>query len=492
MLLHELLRQGLDEQIALYEKEATYSYAQLKKKVEQFRNYLYFIGVRPSDRVGLFAKNSSQFIFSYMAVVSLGGAVIPLNTLLTGREIAFILNDADAKFILTDKELNLNTGDDTTPTTQILLQDISAATAREQFPAAPSMDIKETDLCVIIYTSGTTGRPKGAMLSHRNLVTNAVAFADMSQTTAGENILCVLPMFHSFGWTCCVDTALYAGASITIVENFSPRDVIAAIRNYGITVVIGVPVMYGYYAKMATPGDLSGVRLFVSGGAALPLEIINSFYTKTKKKIVEGYGLSEASPVCTFNPLEATKPGSIGLPIAGVEVIIKNNGREAATGEVGEILVRGPNVMLGYYGMPAETGEALRDGWLHTGDLAYKDEDGYIFLVDRKKDLVIVSGLNVYPREIEEALYQYPAVMEAAVIGIPDQKRGEIVRAFIVVKEGMEINKKELLNYLKMNLASYKLPRGITELKSLPKTATGKISKLELRKMYLEQSTLEQ
>ena len=330
-------------------------------------------------------------------------------------------------------------------------------------------------------------RPKGAMLSHLNLVTNAVAFADMSQTTAGDNLLCVLPMFHSFGWTCCLITALYTGASITIVENFSPRDVIATIRNYGVTVVLGVPAMYGYYATMATPGDLEGVRLFVSGGAALPLEIINSFYNKTNKKIVEGYGLSEASPVCTFNPLEATKPGSICLPIAGVEVIIKNNGREAAIGEVGEILVRGPNVMLGYYGMTAETGEALRDGWLHTGDLAYKDEDGYIFIVDRKKDLVIVSGLNVYPREVEEVLYQYPAVLEAAVIGMPDQRRGEIVRAFIVVKEGMEITKKEMLNYLKMNLAPYKLPRGITELKSLPKTSTGKISKLELRKMYIEQ-----
>jgi long-chain acyl-CoA synthetase len=243
--------------------------------------------------------------------------------------------------------------------------------------------------------------------------------------------------------------------------------------------------MYGYYASLATPEDLAGVRLFVSGGASLPMETINSFYAKTGKRVIEGYGLSEASPAVAFNPLGATKPGSIGLPLDGVDVkTVADSGIETKIGEVGELIVKGPNVMLGYYGLPGETEEALRDGWLYTGDLAYKDEEGYIFIVDRKKDLVIVSGLNVYPREVEEIIYQHPSVMEAAVIGVPDKKRGETVRAFIVPKDGMQLNKKELLFFLKKNLAAYKLPRSIIEVDALPKTATGKISKKNLREIY--------
>jgi len=485
LLVYELVRQGADEKIALYEKDAKYSYAQLKKKVGQYRNFLYAQGIRPTDNVGLFAKNSAGFIFSYLAVVSLGGAVVPLNTMLTGREASFILADSQARYILTDKELQLNTGDIVSPPTQILIQNINEETSRVSYPAAPAIPMQETDPCVILYTSGTTGRPKGALLSHRNLITNAEAFSKVTEAAASDNTLCVLPMFHSFAWTCCVTTALYNGASITIVETFSPKEVIQTIREMGVTVVMGVPAMYSYYASLATPADLAGVRLFAAGGASLPLEILNSFYTKTGKKVIEGYGLSEASPAVAFNPLGATKPGSIGLPVPGVEVkIIAGDGRETVTGEIGEIIVKGPNVMLGYYGLPGETEEALRNGWLYTGDLAYKDEDGYIFIVDRKKDMVIVSGLNVYPREVEEIIYQHPLVQEAAVIGVPDKKRGETVRAFIVPKEGMQLNKKELLSFLKKNLASYKLPREIIEVGAMPKTATGKISKKDLRQLY--------
>lgn len=485
MLVHELARQGSDEKIALYEKDATYSYAQLKQKVDQYRNFLYAQGIRPTDNVGLFAKNSAGFIFSYLAVASLGGVVVPLNTMLTGRETSFILADSQARYILTDKELQLNPGDIVSPPTQILIQNINEETSRVSYPAAPAIPIPETDPCVILYTSGTTGRPKGALLSHRNLITNADAFSRVTEAAPSDNTLCVLPMFHSFAWTCCVTTALYNGASITIVETFSPKEVIQTIREMGVTVVMGVPAMYNYYASLATPADLAGVRLFAAGGASLPLEILNSFYIKTGKKVIEGYGLSEASPAVAFNPLGATKPGSIGLPVPGVDVkIIAGDGKETATGEIGEIIVKGPNVMLGYYGLPGETAETLRDGWLYTGDLAYKDEDGYIFIVDRKKDMVIVSGLNVYPREVEEILYQHPVVQEAAVIGVPDKKRGETVRAYIVPKEETPLNKKELLSFLKKNLASYKLPREIIEIGAMPKTATGKISKKDLRQLY--------
>ncbi|MDD4238369.1 MAG: long-chain fatty acid--CoA ligase [Desulfotomaculaceae bacterium] len=489
MLVYELIQQGADEKIALYEKDAKYSYAQLKKKVGQYRNFLYAQGIRPTDNVALFAKNSADFIFSYLAVVSLGGAVVPLNTMLTSREASFILADAKARYMITDRTIALDAGDSASPTMQILIQDINEESSHASYPAAPVITMQETDPCVILYTSGTTGRPKGALLSHRNLIADAAAFSKVIEPAASDNTLCVLPMFHSFGWTCCVTTPLYNGASITIVETFSPREVITTIREMGVTIVMGVPAMYSYYASLAKPADLAGVRLFVAGGASLPMEVINSFDAKTGKKVIEGYGLSEASPVVAFNPLGATKPGSIGLPLPGVEVkTVTSDGRETVRGEIGELIVKGPIVMLEYYGLPGETEEALRDGWLYTGDLAYKDEDGYIFIVDRKKDLVIVSGLNVYPREVEEIIYQHPAVQEAAVIGVPDKKRGETVRAFIVPKEGLQLNKKELLSFLKKNLASYKLPRGIIEVDAMPKTSTGKISKKDLRQMYDELS----
>lgn len=487
MLVYELIQQGEDERIALYEKHTKYSYAQLKEKVGQYRNFLYASGIRPADKIGLFAKNSAEFIFCYLAVVSLGGAIVPLNTMLTGREASFILADAQAKYLLTDNKLQLATEADVSPTAQILIHTINEETCRFSYPEAPVIPMQDTDPCVILYTSGTTGRPKGALLSHRNLISNAAAFSKVTEANASDNTLCVLPMFHSFGWTCCVTTPLYNGGSITIVETFSPKDVIATIRDMGVTVVMGVPAMYGYYASLATPADLAGVRLFASGGASLPLEVLNSFYVKTSQSVIEGYGLSEASPVVSFNPLGATKPGSIGLPVPGVEVkIVDSDNKETRTEEIGEIIVRGSNVMLGYFGLPGETEEALHDGWLYTGDLAYKDEEGYIFIVDRKKDLVIVSGLNVYPREVEEIIYQHPVVQEAAVIGVPDKKRGETVRAFIVTKDGLQLNKKDLLTFLKKNLASYKLPREIIKVEAMPKTATGKISKKDLRQLYDE------
>jgi len=483
LLVHQLVFKGAGDKIALIEKNRKFSYSQLQTKVTQFRDYLHAQGVRVGDNVALFAKNSANFIFSYMAITSLGGVVVPLNIMLTPREMSFILNDARVKHLVTDKELQLAQSDGLALLpVQLFIPKIHEELEQSQFPEAPPVSIQESDPCVILYTSGTTGRPKGALLSHSNLVSNAWGFSEMIQACADDNILCVLPMFHSFAWTCCVTTALFNGAAITIVESFLPKDVIATIRDQAVTVVAGVPAMYGFYASLAKPSDLTGVRLFISGGASLPLEIINIFYEKTQQRVVEGYGLSESSPAVSFNPLDATKPGSIGLPIPGVKVrIVDEQGKDLAPGEIGELIVQGPNMMSEYFGLPEESAEALRDGWLYTGDLAYKDEQGYLFIVDRKKDMVIVSGLNVYPREVEEVLYQYPDVKEAAVIGVPDKKRGEIVRAFVVINEGMTLNKRDLMRFLKSNLASYKMPREIIEIESLPKNATGKILKKELK-----------
>ncbi len=486
LLVHDLIQTGTGDKIAIYEKGASYSYAQLQDKVARYRSYLQAKGVRPRDNVALYAKNSAAFIFSYMAIASLGGVVVPLNTMLTPREIAFILKDAEVKHIISDRDLSFadQYEEGAVPPVKLLIPDIEKELSQERFPEPPAVTLQNSDPCVILYTSGTTGRPKGALLSHRNLVSNAEAFTAVTESGPDDNTLSVLPMFHSFGWTCCIAASLYNGASVTIVETFAPKEVIATIRDQGITMVMGVPAMYNFYTSLAKPEDLAGVRLFVSGGASLPLEIIERFYEKTKKHVIEGYGLSEASPVVSFNPLKLTKPGSIGLPVKDNKVkIVDDSGKELGCREIGELLVQGPNVMIGYYNLPAETAETLRNGWLHTGDLAYLDEDGYIFIVDRKKDIVIVSGLNVYPREVEEILYQYPAIKEAAAIGVPDKSRGESVRAYVVLKEDMKLDKKELRAFLKKNLAKFKLPREIIEIEALPKNATGKILKKELRKL---------
>lgn len=486
MLVNQLVFQNKGDKIALYEKSSQHSYFELQQKVAQYRNYLFAQGVRPHDNVALFAKNSSEFIFSYMAVASLGGVVVPLNTMFTPREITFILKDARVKLVVTDKDLQLaGQYEEGSPLpAQAFISKINEEIGLSTFPDPPDISIKESDPCVILYTSGTTGRPKGALLSHSNLVSNAAAFSAVTQAGADDNTLCVLPMFHSFGWTCCVTTSLYNGASITIVEAFAPKDVIATIRDQRVTMVMGVPAMYGFYTSLAKPEDLAGVRLFASGGASLPLETLEKFNAKTKKHVIEGYGLSEASPVVCFNPLSATKPGSIGKPVPDVKMkVVDDSSNEKGIGDIGELIIQGPNVMLGYYGLPEESAEALKGGWLYTGDLAYKDEEGYYFIVDRKKDIVIVSGLNVYPREVEEVLYRYPAVKEAAVIGVPDKSRGEVVRAYVVLKEDMKLNKKDILAFLKKDLAQFKLPREIIELDALPKNATGKILKKELREI---------
>ncbi len=485
MLVHQLIFRGEANRPALCQKNVKLNYGQLQKMVGQFRDYFYAVGIRPRDNVALFAVTSMEFAFSYMAIVSLGCVVVPLNTMLTPREIVFILKDAGAKHIITDKQLLLPADNDQSPAVvQLYVPEIKKALEHANYPAAPEVSIEESDTCAILYTSGTTGRPKGAMLSHNNLISNAKSITQVLLTVDSDNFLCVLPMFHSFAWTCAVLAPLYAGASVTIVETFSPKDVIATIRDQGVTVVLGVPAMYGYYAALARPEDLAGVRLFASAAASLPIETINSFFAKTKQRVIEGYGLSEASPAVSFNPIEATKPGSVGLPLPGVQVkIVDQEGREIEPKQVGELIVQGANVMSGYFGLSGQTAEALRGGWLYTGDLAYKDEEGYIYIVDRKKDMVIVSGLNVYPREVEEVLHQYPAVKEAAVIGAPDKKRGETVRAFVVLKEGMQLDKNELKTFLRANLAAYKLPRDIVELTSLPKNATGKVLKKELRQL---------
>ncbi|MCE5285544.1 MAG: long-chain-fatty-acid--CoA ligase [Pelosinus sp.] len=491
MLVHELIYRGKDTDIALIDKEPI-TYLQLQKKVELYRNYFYQQGVRSGENVGLLAKNSAEFIYVYMAIASLGAVVVPINFLLAAREVAFILKDGNIKTLVTMKELDLaqelQKNGCPHQVTQEVISEIECSLAETVYPPAPVPEaFDENELCVIIYTSGTTGHPKGAMLTHHNLLADAMAYSQTFSFMPSDKVFCVLPMYHCFSWTCCVLTALFNGNSITILDSFSIREAIAAISKGELTVIYGVPTMYKLYAAWGKPEDFAKVRIFVSGGAALPQEILAQFALRTGRQIVEGYGLSEASPVVALNPVEKVKPGSIGKPLPGITAkIAGNDGQWLKTGEVGELVISGPIVMKGYYNLPEATAEALRGGCLHTGDLAYIDEEGYIFIVDRLKDMIITSGENIYPREIEELLFSHPAVSEAAVVGIPDKLRGQSAYAFVVLKEGSSADKRTLRDYLRSNLAAYKVPRDFLFIDDLPKNATGKVMKTTLREVLLK------
>jgi long-chain acyl-CoA synthetase len=342
-----------------------------------------------------------------------------------------------------------------------------------------------SDTAVLLYTSGTTGTPKGAELTHDNLLRNCEGSRDLFNLGAGTVMLGALPLFHSFGQTCGMNTCVVAGGTLTLLPRFDPGKALEIIERDRVSVFEGVPTMYG--AMLNLPDherhDTSTLRLCASGGAALPVELMRGFEEAFSCKILEGYGLSETSPVASFNHANRErKPGSIGQPIAGVEMkVVDDQDHDLAEGEVGEIVVRGHNVMKGYWNQPEATADAMRGGWFHTGDLARVDEDGYFFIVDRKKDMIIRNGFNVYPREIEEVLYEHPAVREAAVIGLPHDEYGEEVGAAVSLKAGAEVSPEELREFLKAQVAAFKYPRKVWIVDELPKGPTGKILKREIK-----------
>lgn len=483
MLVHELIYQGISNHIVFRGKQ-TITYSELQSAVAKYRDYFHNMGIHAGDNVGLFARNSVEFVYSYMAIASLGAVVVPLNFQLTPYEVAYIVKDAQMKHLVTMESLALSEELESygyqQPVTQLIISEFSANLSESRVPVCA--DIDENQPCVIIYTSGTTGNPKGAVLSHKNLVSDAELFGKVIPVNSQDNVLCVLPMYHAFAWTCAVLNPLLNGATITVLDGFAPKEAIATIKEHAVTVMYGVPPMYNLFARMGTPEDLGGVRMFISGGASLPESVSEQFKQKIGINIIEGYGLSEASPVVAVNPVTKTKPCSIGKVLPGLEVkIIGLSGEQLPPGTVGELIVKGPNVMRGYYNLPLDTARALKDGWLHTGDLAYRDTDGYLFIVDRLKDLIITNGENIYPREIEELLYAYPGIAEAAVIGVPDKLRGQAVRAYIVMLEGHEFDKKAIREYLHAKLAGYKMPRDYIPVDALPKSQTGKILKRVLK-----------
>jgi long-chain acyl-CoA synthetase len=473
---------------AIYWGDQEYSYEELLAQTDRVAAFLQNrLGVKPGDRVGLWLKNCPEFVPTLFGIFRAGGVAAPINNFLKPHEVNYILNDAGADVLITDEAMSehLPALLAARPQLQVVKVEQFAGLSQDGERVKPP-ERNESDLAVLIYTSGTTGRPKGAMLSHGNLLHNVESCRLVLETIREDRVVVLLPMFHSYMLCVGVLLPLLVGASIVLIRSLHPpRNVFQEIVRRQATILPGIPQFFRslVHAPMNIP--LPSLRMCISGAAPMPVQVLKEFADKYPFPLIEGYGLSEASPVVTKNPLKGTrKAGSIGLPIPHVEVSIQNDaGKLLPAGEIGELCVRGGNVMQGYWNLPEETVKVLRGGWLLTGDIGYRDADGYYFITDRKKDMLLVNGINVYPREIEEILYQFPGVKEAAVIGLPDARKGEQPLAFVAANEGVSLEEKALLQFVREKIADYKTPRRVVFLPSLPRNATGKILKTALREM---------
>jgi long-chain acyl-CoA synthetase len=477
-------------------------YAEVNGAANKVANALVKLGVQPGDKVAMMLPNTPHFPICYYGILKAGATVVPLNVLFKQNEVQYHLEDSDATALIAwegfagEAAPGFQRADNCRSLIVVQAPGSSAALPEgaigfnqllaDNAPGFETVERMPDDTAVILYTSGTTGRPKGAELSHFNMFFNAMVSAEkLLGVNKDDVLLATLPLFHSFGQTCVMNVAMYLGATMTMLPRFDPVKAAEIIQRDKVTLFAGVPTMYFYLLNHPEVAkfDLSSLRRCVSGGASMPVEVMHAFNRQHNVTILEGYGLSETSPVACFNHLDRpAKPGSIGTPLWGVQMEVRDpEGRPAPVGELGEIVIRGHNVMKGYYKRPDATAEAIRNGWFYSGDLAKQDEDGYFFIVDRVKDMIIRGGFNVYPREVEELLYAHPAVAEAAVIGIPDPALGEEIKAVVALKPGQSVEERELIDYCKERLAAYKYPRSVEFRESLPKTATGKILKRELK-----------
>jgi long-chain acyl-CoA synthetase len=465
------------------------NYAVLNEGATRIAGLLKEKGIEPGDRVGIMLPNVPYFGVVYYGILRAGGVVVPMNVLLKGREVAFYLKDSGAKLVFAWHDFGeaAQTGAEEAGCDAILVKPGEFEQLVMDAPRAEEDEPREDDdTAVILYTSGTTGTPKGAELTHSNLTQNCTVTAKtLVQITEDDMILGALPLFHSFGQTCGLNAAVATGACLTLIPRFEPSKALEIIARDEVTVLEGVPTMYHAMLNAANKdeADTSSLRVCVSGGSAMPVEVMKSFEKQFDCIILEGYGLSETSPVASFNhPDKERKPGSIGTPIKGVEMkAFDDDDNEVGQGDVGEVVIRGHNIMKGYWNREDATEEVMRGGWFHSGDMATVDEDGYFFIVDRKKDMIIRGGYNVYPREIEEVLYEHPAVSEVAVIGVADDSLGEEVAAMIVLKDGADASEDDLRAFTKERVAAYKYPRKIWFSDELPKGPTGKILKREIK-----------
>jgi long-chain acyl-CoA synthetase len=492
------------------------TYAALNDGASRVAGALVEQGIMPGDHVVLSCPNGPWFVLAYFGILKAGAVVVPINILLKAREVAQHLKDSEAKAVLAFE------GTPELPIAAIVraacaeagVLNLVVMTAdparlspagepptlgqlmREQPPQFETRRRRPDDTAVILYTSGTTGHPKGAELTHDNMLSNAIATHEMVSPamqagTAQDVGLITLPLFHSTAQTCQMNAYLYGGIRMVLLPRFDPAAVLDTIAREKVGFWIGVPTMYWSLLEHVAAGHVSAapiaehLRICVSGGAPMPVDVMRRFETTFGVRVLEGYGLSETSPVVSFNQLhKPSKPGTVGFAIFGVDVrCVDDDGRAVAAGERGEIVVRGPNVMKGYYNRPEATQEAMRHGWFHTGDIGVIDEDGYLAVVDRKKDMILRGGFNVYPRELEEVLMTHPAVSLAAVIGVPDARLGEEVKAFVVKRSGIEATEEEILAWGREQFASYKYPRSVQFLPALPMSATGKILKRELKSL---------
>ncbi len=471
------------DSIALSFQGSKISYVNLENYIEQFARYLCHKGLKAGERVAIALPNCPEFIYAYMGVVRAGGVAVPINMLQAPAELFYIMIDSESKFIITNEIIGAQISNASEFSSGLIILNEESM---EEIMVASQAVFKEpdaNDICTFLYTSGTTGRPKAAMLTHDNFLSNVKSIDEVAKLDSRENFLTVLPMFHSFGWTVCVLFPLFLGCTITILDGLKPKETLNLLLTEGITVFCGVPSMFSVLLKTSQKVVFPKLKFAISGGDSISKEVMEAFEENFGFPICEGYGLSEASPVVTINPLYGVrKIMSIGLPLPGVEVVIVNDsGQTVPAGEIGELLVKGGNVMKGYYKHEEETRQVIKDGWLYTGDLAYKDDDGYIFIAGRKKELIITTGFNVYPREIEEALEQHPKVAEAAVVGIHHTLKGEVVKAFVVPREEEQVpDKKELSFFLKDKLANYKIPEEYVFTADLPRGPSGKILKRKL------------
>jgi long-chain acyl-CoA synthetase len=462
------------------------TYAQFDDLAARVAGWLRGRGVEPGDRIGIMLPNVPAFAVLYYGVLRAGATVVPMNPLLKSREVRHYLGDSGARIVFAwhTAAAEAAAGAAEVATSAVTVTDDTLTEIASWPPSTEIATRAEDDTAVILYTSGTTGTPKGAQLTHANMRANAAVTASgLFGVTNEDVIMGCLPLFHAFGQTCALNVAVLAGAGLTLIARFDPVTALKVIERDRVSVFVGVPTMY---VAMLQAGrgiaDTSTLRLCVSGGAALPVEVLSGFTAEFGAGILEGYGLSETSPVASFNRLDNTKPGSIGLPIDGVRMrVVDSHGADVPQGESGEIVIRGHNVMLGYWNKPQETSSAVRDGWFHSGDIGRQDEDGFFFIVDRKKDMIIRGGFNVYPREIEEVLYEHPAVLEAAVIGVAHPTHGEEVAAAVVLKPSAVATIDELRDYVKARVAPYKYPRHVWLMEELPKGPTGKILKREIQ-----------
>ena len=498
------------------------TYAALWREVEAFAKGLQEAGLKPGDRVALMLPNSPQFVIAFYGTLLAGGVGVNTNPMYTPRELHHQLRDAGARFLVILDQLLprylevkgevpvekvVRTGiQDYLPFPKNLLYPLllrrkgEAPKALEGLPwraflrpgTPRPVPLDLDDLALLQYTGGTTGLAKGAMLTHRNLSANALQVrAWIPDFREGEEVvLGAIPFFHVYGMTVAMNLALLGGAKLVLLPRPEIKAIVEAIEKHQVTLFPGVPTLYVAFNNF--PGiekrNVKSIRICLSGAAPLPVEVAKRFEELTGARLIEGYGLSEASPVTHSNPvLGLIKKGSIGMPFPSVDAkVVDEEGKELPPGEVGELAVKGPNVMKGYWNRPEETQKTLKDGWLFTGDLAKMDEDGYFYIVDRKKDMIIAGGYNIYPREVEEVLYQHEAVQEAAVVGVPDPYRGETVAAFLVLKPEYQgkVSEKDIERFCRQNLAAYKVPRIIQFRESLPKSSVGKILRRELREEF--------